>query len=136
MQARLMSGIGTFAYDVGPDPQAAEGHLGVLTGHRSAAAGDEEGRRCPGMLLPAPCGIWDQDPQQVIADRHQSALVEFALADAEDRGVEVDIGQGEGERFADAQPRAIQQEQDRPIGVGVDAATRMVVGRDRIEQAL
>src|SRR5208282_3706403 len=82
MQARLMSGIGTFAYDVGTDPQAAEGHLGVLRGHRSAAAGDEEGRRCPGMLLSAPCGIWGQDPQQVIADRHQSALVELALADA------------------------------------------------------
>src|SRR5271165_5091741 len=87
------------------------------------------------MLSSAPRGVWGQDPKQVIADRHQPRLVELALADAEDPGVEIDIGQGEGERFADAQPGAIKQEQDRPIGVGVDAATRMVAGRDRIEQA-
>ena len=43
MQARLMPGIGGFAYNIGTDPQAAEGHLGILPGHRSAAAGDEEG---------------------------------------------------------------------------------------------
>ena len=43
MQARLMPGIGSFAHDVDTDPQAAEGHLGVLPGRRSAVAGDEEG---------------------------------------------------------------------------------------------
>jgi hypothetical protein len=87
------------------------------------------------MLLSAPCGVRGQYSQQVIADRHQPALVELALADADDPGVEVDIAHGEGERFADAQPGAIKQEQDRPIGVGVNAAIWMVVGRDRIEQA-
>src|SRR3954447_20818528 len=87
------------------------------------------------MLLSSPCDVWSQDPQQVISNRHQAALVELALADAEDPGAEVDIDQGEVEGFADAQPGAIQQEQDRPIGVGVDTTTRMVIGRNRIEQA-
>src|SRR3954462_13651424 len=91
MQTRLMSGIGAFAYDVGLNPQAAEGHLGVLPGHRIAVAGDEEGRCGPGMLLSTPCAVCGQDPKQIIADRHQPALVEFALTNAEDRGVEVDI---------------------------------------------
>lgn len=85
------------------------------------------------MLSSAPRGVWGQDPKQVIADRHQPRLVELALADAEDPGIEIDIGQGEGQRFADAQPSAIQQEQDRPKGVRIDAATWMVIGPDCIK---
>src|SRR5215475_437230 len=135
VQARLMSGTGGFAYHLGTDPQAAEGPLGVLPGHRTAPAGDKEWRGGPGMPLVAPCGVRGQNLQQVIADRHQPALVELALADAEDPGIDVDIGHSECKRLAYAQTCAIKQEQDRPIGVGTNAATWMVVRCDRIEQA-
>ena len=48
-----------------------------------------------------------QDPDQIRADRHQSRFVELTLANTEDSQVEIDIGQGEGERFADAKSGAI-----------------------------
>ena len=52
VKARLMAGIGGFAYDIGAGSQTAECHLGVLPGHHLAVAGDK-------------------DRVQVIADRHQ-----------------------------------------------------------------
>lgn len=88
------------------------------------------------MRWSAPCCVGAQNPQQIIADRHQSGLVKLALADAKYSGVEINIGEGEGKRFADAQTGAIQQEQDRPKGIGIDPATRMVVDHGHVEQTL
>ena len=52
-----------FAYDIGTNPQATEGHLGVLPSHGGAAAGDEEGRLGAGVLLSAVCDVRGQDLQ-------------------------------------------------------------------------
>lgn len=42
VQARLMAGIGGFAYDIGADSETAECHLRVLPGHRFAVARDKD----------------------------------------------------------------------------------------------
>ncbi len=85
------------------------------------------------MLLSAPRSVRGQNPDQIGADRHQPRFVELALANAENPGVKIDIGQGQGKRFADPQPGAIQQEQKRSIGVRINTAARMIADRDGIE---
>jgi hypothetical protein len=134
MQTRLMSGVGGSAHDIGADPQAAKGHLGVLPSHRIAGAGKKERRSRLGMLLSAAHGVQGQDPDQIFADRHQPRFVKLALANAEDPCVEIDIGQGKGECFTDAEPGAIQQEQERSIGIWSNATAWMVIDRDGIKQ--
>src|ERR1700733_3117507 len=135
MQAWLMSCSGGFAHDIGVDVQATKGHLGVLSGHRAAFAGNKKRQSRISIPLWVPRGMQSQNPDQIRADRDQPRLVELALADAEHPCVEIDISQGESERFADAKSGAIEQEQKRSMGIWIHAATRMVDDRDGIEQA-
>ena len=56
-------------------------------------------------------GVGAQHRSQFRADRYQPCLVELALADGRQGRVEVDIGAGQRQGLADAQPGPVEQQQ-------------------------
>jgi hypothetical protein len=93
VQAGLMAGIAVITSDASPEADSAEHILGILPGYCFAPAG-EKCRRSGGAALLGQ--ILSKNLPQILTDRHQARLVEFALADEQDSSSKIDVGPRQG----------------------------------------
>ena len=81
-------------------------------------------------------GIGSQRIGKLCRDGNETALVELGVAYGEDRIREVDIVERQALCFAEAQTRAIEQQEQCPQGVAVELDRTLPAGIDRVEQTL
>ena len=80
-------------------------------------------------------GIVAQRATEIWTDRHQPRLVEFRVADGQQCRRQIDVGERQAERFAEAQARSVQQQQERSKRVGFEVKSTMPIAVRRLQQA-
>src|SRR5690349_20893583 len=114
MQSRLIaSAIDPF--DIRILTQVFESRFDERTLYRSAPAQHKKGRRAT-LIMASFCSPFCVSRQLLIqfgSQWHHSCLVELRVANHEQCTSQIDIVQGESQSLADAQSRAIEQQQDR-----------------------
>ena len=81
-------------------------------------------------------GMDSQRTSELRADRNEAGLVELGVAYGEEGAGQVDIVERQALRLAEAQPRAVEKQQQRPQGIAIELKRTPPADIDGGEQVL
>ena len=137
MKARRVPSVSLVMVDPGRFEQPGECVIDGFLDQNGAVEVRKEGRGRPlrQRALDAFGGIGPQGVDELGTDRNEPDLVELRVAYGQDRVGQVDIVERQALSLAEPQPRAVEEQEQRAQGVGVELDRALPTDIDGTEQA-